>query len=418
MQMLHDARGPQGDRTLVSRRGFLAGATLAAAAATLPAAAAMPAARRFAYVGTYSSPQGPEGAQGRGRGICLFEMNPADGTLVEREVFENGANPAWLAFNPARTRLYSANEITDYQATASGSVSAYAIDRRSGRLTLLNTVSSEGAGPAHLSVHPAGKHVLVANYAGGTVAVLPLGGDGELRRASDVKAGRGSVGPARATNAPRGSFAISGHERPHAHMIESDPAGRFVFASDLGRDCIFIWKFDAERGRLLENDPATVALPPGDGPRHFAFHPSGRWFYSLQEEASTIAVFGYDAQRGRLTPQQTISSLPKEFAGTDFTSEILFAPDGRFVYAANRLHDSIAWFSVGETGALALQGEEWTRGDYPRSFGIDPSGDFLYSCNQRSDAIATFRRDKSNGGLRFTGQYTPVGTPAAILFLT
>jgi 6-phosphogluconolactonase (cycloisomerase 2 family) len=200
-------------------------------------------------------------------------------------------------------------------------------------------------------------------------------------------------------------------------MIESDPAGRYVLASDLGRDRIFIWKFDAQRGRLLDNDPPQVALPPGDGPRHFAFHPSGRWFYSLQEEASTVAVFSYDARLGRLSARQTISSLPQGFAGTDFTSEIVVTPDGRFVYATNRLHDSIAWFSIGETGLLTLLGEQWTRGDYPRSFGIDPSGTFLYSCNQRSDAVAAFRRDKDTGALSFTGQYTPVGTPASIVFL-
>src|SRR5208282_4153289 len=169
-------------------------------------------------------------------------------------------------------------------------------------------------GPAHLSVHPAGKHVLVANYAGGTVAVLPLAANGELGPATDVKTGLGSTGPTRAASAPPGSFAISGHERPHAHMIESDPAGRFVLASDLGRDRIFIWKFDAQRGRLVENDPPFVALPPGDGPRHFAFHPNGRWLYSLQEEASTVATFDYDAKRGRLTAKQTISRLPKGFA--------------------------------------------------------------------------------------------------------
>ncbi len=418
----NDAQGRQGPQAQVSRRGFLTATTLAAATTALPAVAqkpATPASRPLlAYVGSYSSPQGPEGSKGNGQGIYLFEMNPASGALVQREVFANNANPAWLALNPARTRLYAANETAAYQGTHSGSVSAYSINRSDGHLTLINTVSSEGAGPAHLSVHPAGRHVLVANYAGGTVAVLPLGANGELGTATDVKTGRGAIGPTRAESAPAGSFAISGHERPHAHMIASDPAGRFVLASDLGRDRIFIWKFDVQRGRLVDNDPPFVALPPGDGPRHFAFHPSGRWFYSLQEEASTVAVFSYDAIRGRLTAKQTISSLPKGFAGSDFTSEIVVTADGKFVYAANRLHDSIAWFSIAEEGALTLLGEEWTRGDYPRSFGIDPSGNFLFSCNQRSDAIAAFRRDQNTGALAFTGQYTPVGTPAIIIFLS
>ena len=218
----------------------------------------------------------------------------------------------------------------------------------------------------------------MANYHGGTVAVLPLGEKGELQAASDVKHGEGDVGPDQAASGPPGSFAISGHDAPHMHMIRSDPAGRFIFAADLGRDRIFIWKFDSRHGRLLEHDPTFVAMPPGDGPRHFAFHPNGRWFYCVQEEASTVAFFTYDAQLGRLTLKQTLSSLPQGFAGTNFTSEIMVTPDGKFVYAANRLHDSIAWFSIGETGKLTLRGEEWTRGDYPRSFSIDPSGRFLF----------------------------------------
>ena len=395
---------------MISRRALL---KCAAVAAVPPS----PNGRMLAYVGSYSSPQGPEGSRGNGQGIYLFEVNPATGALQQRAVFRNGSNPSWLALDRSRTHLYAANETGTYEGTKSGSVSAYAIERTTGRLTLLNTVSSEGAGPAHLSVHPSGKFVLVANYAGGTVAVLPVGADGKLGRASDVKHDQGPLGPAHPASAPPGSFAFSGHDAPHAHMIQSDPSGRFVLAADLALDRLNVWKFDAERGTLAANDPPWAALPAGDGPRHFTFHPSGRWLYSLQEESSTLVTFDYDAARGTLTPKQTVSSLPKGFAGTDFTSEVMISPDARFVYAANRLHDSIAWFAIGETGTLTFAGEAWTRGDYPRSFNIDPSGSFLYSCNQRADAIAAFRVEKKTGGLTFTGQYTPVGTPAIIIFL-
>jgi len=345
-------------------------------------------------------------------------MNPATGVLVQRELFPDDSNPAWLAFDPSRKHLYSANEITDYKGTNSGSVSAYSIDRMSGHLTLLNTVSSEGAGPAHVSVHPSGKFVLVANYQGGTVAVLPLRPNGELGPATDIKEDTGTPGPTHAASAPPGSFAISGHEKPHAHMIQSDPSGLFVMAADLALDQILIWKFDVERGKLSPNNPPSVALPPGDGPRHFAFHPSGRWFYSLQEEGSTLVTFDYNAESGRLRAKQIISSLPPGFAGTNFTSEVVVSADGRFVYAANRLHDSIAWFAIGAGGTLTFAGEEWTRGDYPRSFNIDPTGNFLYSCNQRADAVTTFRINRQTGSLTFTGRHTPVGTPAIIIFLT
>jgi len=398
--------------SVTTRRRFIQAASTLAALAPL-AARAQPASRRIvAYVGTYSAPAG----SGRGEGIHLLDMDPATGVLTQRDVVKTAANPSWLALDRTRTHLYSANEVA--AETGAGTVSAYSVDRATGRLTLLNSVSSEGAGPAHMSIHPAGKHALVANYGGGTVAVLPIQPDGQLGQATDVKRHQGTTGPARASSAPAGSFAMSGHDRPHAHMIESDASGRFVFAADLGLDQIFVWKFDDAKGTLTPNDPPSVVLPSGDGPRHFAFHPKGRWFYSLQEEASTVATFDYDAANGRLSAKQTISTLPRGFAGTSFTSEIVVSADARFVYVANRLHDSIAWLSIGVDGTLTWAGEEWTRGDYPRSFTIDPTGRFLFSCNQRSDAIACFRVDARSGRLTFTGQYTPVGSPAHLVFLT
>ena len=406
-------------QTRTSRRRFLRAAAAAVAVpggltagAALPQASARPI---LAWVGTYSSPQGPEGWKGRGQGIYVMEMDPATGALAQREIIANDSNPACLALHPSRSYLYAANETASY--AGSGSVSAYAVDRASGHLTLLNTVSSEGAGPCYLSVHPLGKHVLVANYAGGSIAVVPIEANGGLRPATDVIHDQGPLGPAQPSNAPPGSFAISGHDKPHAHMIQADRAGRFVFSSDLGLDRIFIWRFDSDKGTLTPNDPAYVALPPGDGPRHFAFHPSGRWFYTLQEEASTLVAFDYDASRGRLTAKQTLSSLPKGFVGTNYTSEIMIAREGKVLYAANRLHDSLAWFAISPTGTLSFGGEEWTRGDYPRSFNLDPTGSFLYCCNQRADAITTYRVNRASGALTFTGHYTPIGTPANIVFL-
>jgi 6-phosphogluconolactonase (cycloisomerase 2 family) len=200
-------------------------------------------------------------------------------------------------------------------------------------------------------------------------------------------------------------------------MIAPDPSGRFIISTDLGLDQILVWKFDESSGKLTPNDPPSVSLPPGDGPRHFVFHPNGKWLYCLQEEASTIVKFDYDAERGRLTPVQSISSLPKGYAGSSFSSGILASSDGRYIYAGNRLHDGVACFSVGENGNLAFVDEQWTRGDYPRSFSFDPTGTFLYSCNQRADNITTFRADKASGRLTFTGSYTPVGNPSTILFL-
>ncbi len=405
----------------ISRRSFLKTTTLLAG--VLNTRAEAPKGPLIAFVGTFSSPlRNVRPTQvdlppGNGRGIHLFQVNRTTGALSPLGVFEQPTSPSCLALNAAGTRMYSANETDKVDGGESGSVSAFAINRADGQLTLLNTVSSGGAGPTYVSVHPSGRFVLVANYFGGSVAVLPILPDGSLGAASDIKKDTGTVGPKKATNAPAGSFAISGHDIPHAHMILADPTARFVFSTDLAFDQILSWRFDDRAGTLSPNQPAAISLPAGDGPRHFSFHPNGRWFYSLQEEGSNIVLFDYDAENGRLASRQTVSSLPPGFAGSSFSSELMVSADGRFVYAGNRLHDGIACFSVGENGALTFVAEEWTRGDYPRSFNFDPSGDFLYSCNQRADNVTTFRVDKKSGSLTFTGHYTPVGNPSIIVFL-
>ncbi len=377
----------------------------------------------FAYIGTFSSPLKDtlptqvDLPPGNGRGIHIFRFDSATGALAEAGTYDLGTSPSCLAVNDAATHLYSANETDRVGPNKEGTVSAFTINRQTGQLTLLNTVRSGGAGPTYISFHPSGKYLLVANYFGGAISVLPVQADGRLGEPVDVKVDEGKIGPTKATHAPPGSFAISGHDRTHAHMIQSDLTGKFVLHVDLGLDLIYIWKFDASTGKLSPAQTPTVALPPGDGPRHFHFDPQGRWLYSIQEEGSTIALFDYDANTGALKHRQTVSTLPQGFAGSNFCSEILVSHDGRFVYAGNRLHDSIGIFKIGETGELSYVGEEWTRGNYPRSFTFDPSGSFLYCCNQRGDNVAIFSVDKASGKLNFTGRYVPVGNPSHIVFV-
>lgn len=415
-------------RRTPSRRTFLQTSMALAGVSALTArrpARAQPAGGAgplVAYVGTFSSPLRDtlptqvDLPPGNGRGIHIFHADRTSGALRPAGVYEMGTSPSHLALNAAVTRLYSSNETDRVGADRQGTLSAFAVNRADGRLELLNTVPSGGAGPTYVSIHPGGRHLLVANYFGGSVAVFPVLDDGRLGAASDVKVDEGTVGPTRATNAPPGSFAISGHDRTHAHMIQADPSGRFVLHVDLGLDTIHVWRFDDRRGVLIANDPPAVSLPPGDGPRHFHFHPNGRWLYSIQEEGSTVVLFDYDGATGRLEARQTISTLPPGFAGSNFCSEILVSSDGHHVYAGNRLHDSIAIFSVGTDGRLTYVGEEWTRGDYPRSFGVDPGERFLYCCNQRADHVTIFRVDRSTGALAFTGEYVPVGNPSCIVF--
>lgn len=411
-----------------SRRTFLRDSVVMAGSAPLfasllQAESDSAAGPLMAYVGTFSSPLKDvlptqvDLPPGNGRGIHLFQVNRATGALTPAGTFDLGTSPSCLAINAAGNRLYSANETDRIGDTKEGTVSAFSINRTDGKLELLNTVRAGGAGPTYVSIHPAGKHLLVANYFGGSIAVLPILANGRLGEATDIKNDAGKLGPTTAAHAPPGSFAFSGHDRTHAHMIAADPSGRFVLHVDLGLDLIFVWKFDEQQGTLTPAEQHSVELPPGDGPRHFHFHPNGRWFYSIQEEGSTLVLFDYDAATGRLTSRQTISTLPEGFAGSNFCSEILVSADGKFVYAGNRLHDSIGIFAVGAKGELTFVGDEWTRGNYPRSFNFDPTGQFLYCCNQRGDNVATFKVNRQTGALNFTGQYTPVGNPSIIVFL-
>lgn len=377
----------------------------------------------IAYVGTFSSPLRDtlptqvDLPPGNGRGIHLFEVDRATGAMKEAGVYELGTSPSCLAVNATGTRLYSANETDRLGEQKHGTVSAFEIDRSSGQLKLLNTVSAGGAGPTYVSIHPSKRYLLVANYFGGSVAVLPIQADGRLGEATDVKNDEGKIGPTKAEHAPPGSFAFSGHDRTHAHMIESDPSGKFVLHVDLGLDKIFVWKFDEQTGKLSPSEHHAVSLPPGDGPRHFHLHPNHRWFYSIQEEGSTIVLFDYDGQTGKLTSRQTISTLPPGYKGSNFCSEILVSADGKFVYAGNRLHDSIGIFSIGANGELTHIADEWTRGNYPRSFSFDPTGRFLYCCNQRADNVAIFEVNRQTGALKFTGNYAAVGNPSIVAFV-
>jgi 6-phosphogluconolactonase len=362
----------------------------------------------YAYVGTYTP---------NGGGIYLFRLDPVTAALTQLQIVDDIRNPTWLAINPARTRLYAVSEIDNYQGKHSGAVVSYAIDSSSLQLKRLGAVSSEGSMPAHVSVHPSGKFVFVANYGGGSVAVFPVGADGALGEATDV---RPSVGPrhhVRAASDPPGQFAVSDHDGPHLHMVAPDPSGQFVIANDAGLDLTLVWRFDAAAGRLLPANVPVIPAPPGSAPRHFVFHPNGRVFYNLYEHDGKVAVYDYDAARGALKLKQVVSSLPPKFEGSNLASEIVMTADGRFLYVANRLHNAVAIFSVVDDGQLHGTSETWVHADSPRSLCIDPGGAFLYSCNQRGDSITSFHLNAVNGALTFTGRFEAVGSPAAMTIL-
>lgn len=393
------------------RRSFLGtAAALGAAAATSPAPlSAQASGPVIAYIGAYTD---------RGKGIHSFTVNRNDGTLTPGKILTGIPNPSSLCIHPNRKFLYAANEISNFTGPGtSGSVTAISIDPANGDLSVLNAISSGGRAPAHVSVDPTGKFVFAANYGSGQVGVLSIKADGSLGAVVDTKQIAGPLGRNPAVDAPPGSFAISGHDAPHAHMAQMDPSGRYLLVTDLGTDRTYIYTM-APSGVLTPHEPAFVQATNGAGPRHFAFHANGRFLYVLNEESSTMDVMSWDANTGRAAIRQSLSTLPKGYEGTSFASEIVSTPDGRFVYCGNRLCDSVAIFATeAATGSARLVDIVWTRGSYPRSFAIEPGGNFLYVLHSRSDNVTTFRVNRSTGRLTFVDKWTGVGNPSEIRFL-
>lgn len=353
------------------------------------------------YFGTYTGE--------KSKGVYVSRLNMSTGALTPPELAAETPSPSYLAVHPNNNFLYAANEVRTFGDKESGSVSAFAVDRKSGKLTALNQEASVGRGPAYVTVDRKGLGVLVANYGGGSVAVLPIGPDGTLKPASAFVQHTGSsVDPRR----QRG---------PHAHSINVDPANRFAYAADLGLDKILIYRFDAEQGSLTANDPPFAAVRPGAGPRHFAFHPTGRFAYVINEMDLTVTAFASDPQRGSLAELQTLSTLPLgETVQTGFsTADVQVHPSGRFLYGSNRGHDTIVVFSIDQkTGRLAHVEHESTQGSTPRGFGLDPTGRYLLAANQRSDSVVVFKIDQDTGKLTPAGHTIGLGSPVCVKFVT
>jgi 6-phosphogluconolactonase len=370
---------------------LLTAATLAAAA---PAAGGGPL---TVYVGTYTDTTS--------KGIYRFTLDPETGATTAPVLAIETRNPSFLALHPTGRFLYAVGEMESFEGRKGGAVSAFAIDPKTGGLTLLNQQSSEGSGPCHLVVDKGGKNVLVANYGGGNVAVLPLDEGGRLARASSVAVHEGS-GPNKGRQ-----------EKPHAHGIYLSADERYAFSPDLGADRVFVYRYDAGKGTL---DPhGAGVLPPGSGPRHLAFDSKERHAYVINELLSTITAFAYDAGKGTLTAGETVGTLPAGFAGTSWTAEVAVSPDGRFVYGSNRGHDSLAVFTRdASTGRLAPAGHVPVGGKTPRHFTLDPTGRWLLAGHQGSDTIGVFRVAATTGLPAPAGAAVQgVGKPVCLLLV-
>jgi 6-phosphogluconolactonase len=356
---------------------------------------------RALYIGTYTRHESH--VAGHAEGIYVYQVDLANGQLHYQSTMTGLVNPSFVTVEPRGKFLYAVNELTR-EEEVSGTVSAFIIDPATGNLAFLNKQPTGGLAPAYVSTDQQGRYIFVANYITGNVAVLPLQANGDLLPASDHDQHQGA-GPD-----PR-------QDGPHAHSILPDPSGQFLLSADLGADHILIYGFDPQQGKLLSHDPPFISVPAGSGPRHMAFHPHGYFLYVVTECGSTILVFAIDGAFSQPQHVQTISTLPDDFTGFSAAADIHFLPhaDGRFLYASNRGHDSIATFAVNpQNGRLTLLGHVPTQGKGPRNFAIDPAGNYLLAANQDTDSVVVFRINRETGALSPTGESYSIPSPVCL----
>lgn len=378
---------------------------LAASAPFTRAADYDPKADTLVYVGTYT--------REKSKGIYFYKLQTRNLevaqniTLVPLGLAAEARNPSFLVADPARRLIFCVNETNEFNGQPGGAVSAYAIEPDTGRLRLINQQPTGGNGPCHLTLDRTGRHLVVANYGGGSVTVVPVAADGRLGSPTDFvqHAGR-SVHPQR-------------QRRPHAHGATFAPDNQFVFVCDLGLDQVLAYRFDATGGKLTPAPVPATRLPPGSGPRHMAFRPDGRFAYVINELTSTVTAFSYDAPSGRLTELQTLSTLPGYYEGPNTTAEIDVHPSGKWLYASNRGNETVVLFTIDDTaGTLTFTEEQNTGGRTPRHFGIEPSARHLVIANQNTDTLLVCRIDSGNGRLKPSGVFAEAPSPACAIFVS
>lgn len=347
-------------------------------------------------VGTYT-----EFEASQSQGIYVYRMDTSSGKLAFDKVVKGVINPSFLEIHPDRHYLYAVDEVQSYDGAAGGGVSAFSIGNNNVRF--LNNQLSQGSDPCYISIEQTGRFVLVANYTSGSVAMFPIQEDGQLAPASDVIQHAGSSAhPERQTS-------------PHAHCILPDPTNRFAIAVDLGLDRLIIYRLDLENGKLHNN--GEVIVSPGAGPRHLIFHPNEQYAYLINELNSTLISYHYDSEHGTFEELQIVPTLPPDFHGENLCADIHISPNGKYLYASNRGHDSIVSFFIDQnTGKLIYRTHTLTEGREPRNFAIDPSGAFLLVANQKTNNIVAFRIDGESGELSKTGHEVAVSMPVCLKF--
>jgi 6-phosphogluconolactonase len=362
--------------------------------AILPAFSQTPDQKFLVFVGTYTD-------KTDSKGIYAYEFDAATGKLAARGLAAETPNPSWVVIHPNGKWAYAANE-----SGKQSSVTAFAINAKSSKLTQLNQLPAAGEDPCYLSFDKTGKYLFVANYTSGNVVVFPILPDGKLGEHTSVVHHAGALGP----NKER-------QEAPHAHWIEPSIDGRLVYAADLGLDELASYRFDPANGKLTPSDPPFTKLAPGAGPRHTTFSSNGKFLYVLTEINSTVTVLSCDSVKGSLHELQVVPMLPADYHGRNDAAEIALHPNGKWLFASNRGHDSIAVFAVDPTaGTLRPAGDFSTGGKEPRHFAIDPTGRFLLAENQNSNSIVVFRINAETGALSQISVTEGVPSPVCLVF--
>ncbi|KAA5546688.1 lactonase family protein [Adhaeribacter rhizoryzae] len=347
------------------------------------------------YVGTY--------AKAGDLGLYQFRLNGTTGQLTKVSGYKGGANPSFLTLAPDHQYLYAVNEVTEFNGSNTGAVSAFAIDKKTGRLTLLNQQATGGGAPCYISLDKSNKFALVANYVGGNVAIFPLQPNGHLGNLRTKQQHQGK-GP-----------NVKRQEAPHAHCIVPAPDNKFVFAIDLGIDKVKSYRLDTKQGGLIPNPEGDFTTKAGAGPRHLTFHPNGKFAFLIHELDNTISVLAYNSTNGSFTQTQSVSTLPAGVTQESFCADIHVSPNGKFLYGSNRGHDSLVVYAINaETGNLTLVEHVRTQGKWPRNFGFDPSGNILLVANQNTNNIVTFKADSQTGKLTATGHSVEVPSPVCV----
>ncbi|HWI87084.1 MAG TPA: lactonase family protein [Sphingomonas sp.] len=390
----------------------------------IPAAAAT----ERVYIGSYTAPAdgaGPAPPVNHGEGIYMATFDSGTGTLSVPKLAARLSSPTWIVVNAKRDVLYAIDRFRGDVDKARASlpsmchegvaaVSAYVIDHASGALTFVNQVDA-GGDSCHLAIDPKGKYLLSANYGDGSIAVLPIREDGGLEPHTDLIHPTGPLHPDKPGDNPVQNYAYSSHTNSHVHMVGFDPSGRYVVANDAGLDKVLVFKSELDRGKLVP--VATFDETPGSAPRHYAFSHDGRSFYNLLEQNSKLAVNSFNAETGAIIPRRKLSALPAGFAGSSKASEILAARNGRFLYAGNRVNDTIATFAIDARGGARLLANTHTGADNPRSLAFDTTQQYLFSINQGGDSITVFKLDPKTGLPMTPPQWVPVPSPTVMVFI-